>query len=282
MTPFWGELLGTMILIIFGAGVVAGVVLRETKSNAGGWIVITAGWGLGVALAIYAVGDISGAHINPAVTVGLATIGEFPWAQVPGYIIAQLIGAFIGASLVFLQYVAHFNKTDEQGLKLAVFSTSPAIRHTPSNFFSEAFGTFILVLGILFIGANAFTEGLNPLIVGFLIVAIGLSLGGTTGYAINPARDLGPRIAHALLPIKGKGSSEWWYSWVPVAGPIIGGGLGALFYAAVFEGVIHPLLWVFVALFAAVTVLTFMLEKRHVKMHTEKQVFHNPPQGKKA
>ncbi|SDO27584.1 MIP/aquaporin family protein [Alkalicoccus daliensis] len=281
MSPFWGELIGTMILIIFGAGVVAGVALKDSKASAGGWIVITAGWGLGVALAVYAVGDISGAHINPAVTVGLATIGEFAWASVPGYIAAQIIGAMIGASLIYFMYSAHFNATEDPGPKLAVFSTSPAIRHTPSNFFSETLGTFVLVLGILFIGANAFTEGLNPLIVGLLIVAIGLSLGGTTGYAINPARDFGPRLVHALMPIKGKGSSEWWYAWIPIAGPILGGGLGALFYAAVFEGVVHNLLWIFLALFAATQVLTFSLEKKHIKTHSDKQVFHNP-QEKKA
>ncbi len=235
MTPFIGEIIGTMILIIFGGGVVAGVVLNHSKAQAGGWIVITAGWGMAVALAIYAVGDISGAHINPAVTVGLAAIGAFPWEGVPAYIIAQMIGAFIGACVVFLAYYPHWAATDDPGAKLAVFSTDPAIPHTPGNLLSEIIGTFILVLAILFVGANEFTEGLNPLIIGLLIFAIGLSLGGPTGYAINPARDLGPRVAHFVLPIAGKGDSNWQYAWIPVVGPVIGGVGGGLFYAFVFE-----------------------------------------------
>ncbi|PYZ95286.1 aquaporin [Salipaludibacillus keqinensis] len=276
MTPFLGEVFGTMILIIFGAGVVAGVALKGTKSEGGGWIVISLAWGLGVALGVYAVGEISGAHLNPAVTVGFALIGDFPWNDVPLYIVAQLIGAFIGSSLVFFQYYAHFKKTEEQGPKLAVFSTDPAIKHTPSNYFSEVLGTFVLVIGLLFIGANEFTEGLNPLIVGFLIVAIGLSLGGTTGYAINPARDLGPRIAHAVLPIPGKGKSNWGYSWIPVVGPIIGGGLGALTYAALFEGVVYIALWVFIALFIVVLFISFQIHKKDLKMIGNKNVYHNP------
>lgn len=261
MSAFLGEVIGTMILIILGGGVVAGVVLKGTKSENSGWIVITMAWGLAVATAVYAVGGISGAHLNPAVTVGLALIGEFAWASVPGYIVAQLIGAFIGATLVWLHYYPHWKETKDQGAKLAVFSTGPAIRHTPANLFSEIFGTFILVLGILAIGANQFTEGLNPLIVGFLIVVIGLSLGGTTGYAINPARDLGPRIAHFVLPIAGKGSSDWKYSWIPVVGPIIGGGLGALFYAAAFEGIVHTALWVFLAAFGFVMIVSMLTYK---------------------
>lgn len=276
MSPFIGEIFGTMILIIFGAGVVAGVVLKGTKSESGGWIVICLAWGLGVALGVYAVGEISGAHLNPAVTVGFALIGEFPWSNVPAYILAQLIGAFIGATLIFLQYYAHFKKTEEQGPKLGVFSTDPAIKHTPSNYFSEVLGTFVLVSGLLFIGANDFTAGLNPLIVGFLIVAIGLSLGGTTGYAINPARDLGPRIAHALLPIPGKGSSNWGYSWIPIAGPIIGGGLGALIYAALFEGIVYTALWLFIALFFVVLLISYQIHKKDLRMLRNKEVYHNP------
>ncbi|SDY27166.1 glycerol uptake facilitator protein [Evansella caseinilytica] len=266
MTPFIAEVVGTMILIIFGGGVVGGVVLKGTKAEASGWIVITFAWGLGVAMAVYAVGGISGAHLNPAVTVGLASVGAFPWADVPAYIAAQMIGAFIGATLVWLHYYPHWKKTEDKGAKLAVFSTGPAIKHTPANYFSEVLGTFVLVLGIMFIGANEFTEGLNPLIVGFLIVAIGLSLGGTTGYAINPARDLGPRIAHAILPIFGKGSSDWGYAWIPVVGPIIGGALGALFYAAVFEGVVHNLLYIFIGLFFVGLFTSMGLHKKEVKM----------------
>ncbi|WNF37481.1 MIP/aquaporin family protein [Bacillaceae bacterium IKA-2] len=273
MSPFLGELIGTMILIIFGGGVVAGVVLKGSKSESSGWIVITMAWGLGVATAIYAVGSISGAHINPAVTVGLALIGEFSWALVPGYIAAQMIGAFIGATLVWLHYYPHWKVTDDQGAKLAVFSTGPAIRHTPANLFSEIFGTFILVLGILAIGANQFTEGLNPLIVGLLIVVIGLSLGGTTGYAINPARDLGPRIAHFLLPIAGKGNSDWKYSWIPVVGPIIGGGLGALFYAAAFEGIIYPALWIMLVAFAVVMIASIVANNKQSSSSKTKKDF---------
>lgn len=234
MTPFLGELIGTMILIIFGGGVVAGVVLKGSKAEASGWIVITCGWGLGVAMAIYAVGQFSGAHINPVVTIGLATIGEFPWRLVPVYVIAQLIGAFVGALVVWLHYFPHWEATEDADAKLAVFCTAPAIAHAPANLISEIVGSFVLVLGVLAIGANTFSEGLNPLIIGLLIVAIGLSLGGTTGYAINPARDLGPRLAHYLLPIAGKGGSNWKYAWVPVVGPLLGGIAGALFYRHVF------------------------------------------------
>ncbi|MBN6187482.1 aquaporin family protein [Aneurinibacillus sp. BA2021] len=234
MSPFLGEIIGTMILIILGDGVVGGVVLKKTKAHDSGWIVITLGWGLAVAMAAYAVGGISGAHLNPAVTIGLAVAGKFPWSDVPMYILAQLIGAFLGAVIVWLHYLPHWKATEDPAAKLAVFATDPAIPHTASNIISEMIGTFILVLGILAIGANRFADGLNPFIVGLLIVSIGLSLGGTTGYAINPARDLGPRIAHAVLPIAGKGSSNWGYAWIPIVGPIIGGVLGAWFYGMFF------------------------------------------------
>lgn len=262
MTPFIGEILGTMILIIFGGGVVAGVVLKRSKAEASGWIVISFGWGLGVAMAIYAVGQFSGAHLNPAITIGLAVIGEFPWTKVPVYLLGQMMGAFIGAVVVWLHYYPHWEATEDQGAKLAVFCTDPAIPHTPANLMSEIIGSFILVLGVLAIGANDFTEGLNPLIVGLLILAIGLSLGGTTGYAINPARDLGPRLAHFFLPIAGKGSSNWKYAWIPVAGPLIGGIAGALFYRHVFvDG--NPL-----ALLAGLVVLVMCLA---VSVMTEKR-----------
>lgn len=244
MTAFFGELVGTMILIVFGAGVVGGVVLKKSKAEGSGWIVITAGWGLAVTMGVYAVGNFSGAHLNPAVTIGMASIGEFPWADVPGYILAQMIGAIIGAVIIYFQYLPHWQETKDKGAKLGVFATAPAIRHPLSNLTSEIIGTFILLLGLLMIGANEFTEGLNPLIVGALIMAIGLSLGGTTGYAINPARDLGPRIAHFILPIRGKGSSDWSYAWVPIVGPIIGGAFGALFYQQVFTGVNSVAFWI--------------------------------------
>ncbi|GAX88466.1 MIP/aquaporin family protein [Effusibacillus lacus] len=234
MTPFLAEVIGTMLLIVLGDGVVAGVLLNKSKAQNSGWIVITLAWGLAVAVAVYAVGRISGAHLNPAVTVSLAAIGKFPWSDVPSYLLAQMIGAFIGAVLVWIHYLPHWAETPEKDLKLAVFSTGPAIRSAGANLLSEIIGTFVLIVGILAIGANKFADGLNPLIVGFLIVSIGLSLGGTTGYALNPARDLGPRIAHFVLPIAGKGSSDWGYSWIPVVGPIIGGVLGALFFTSFF------------------------------------------------
>jgi glycerol uptake facilitator protein len=254
MSEFLAEIIGTMILIVLGGGVVGGVVLKKSKAEGAGWVVITIGWGLAVAMAVYAVGSISGAHINPAVTFGLAAAGEFPWAKVPMYVIAQMIGAFIGAAIVYFQYLPHWRETEDKGAKLAVFSTDPAIRSTPSNLVSEIIGTFILVMGIMFIGANQFTEGLNPAIVGLLIVAIGMSLGGTTGYAINPARDLGPRIAHAVLPIPGKGGSDWGYAWIPVVGPILGGMYGAVFYKALFAGEFSGLFWGLSVLMAIILV----------------------------
>ena len=234
MTPYVAEFLGTMILILLGEGVVAGVVLKGTKSENAGWLTVVVGWGLGVTMAIYAVGRFSGAHLNPAITVALFLTGDFPANQVAGYIIAQFAGAFAGAVLVWLHFISHWGITDNPALKRAVFCTDPSVRSIPANLISEIIATMVLVLGILFIGANEFTAGLNPLIVGALIVSIGLSLGGTTGFAINPARDLAPRIAHFLLPIPGKGSSDWSYSWIPVIGPLIGGLLGALIYKAIF------------------------------------------------
>lgn len=233
MSKVLAEIIGTMILIILGDGVVANVLLNKSKGKDSGWIVITTGWGLAVAVAVYAVGWISGAHINPAVTIGLAAIGKFPWAEVPMYVIGQIIGGFLGGVIVWLTYLPHWAETEDTGLKLAVFSTGPAIRNYSLNLLTEIIGTFMLVAGVLFIldGRNELTSGFGPLLIGFLVWSLGLSLGGPTGYAINPARDLGPRIAHAVLPIAGKGDSDWAYSWVPVVGPIIGGILGALFYS---------------------------------------------------
>jgi glycerol uptake facilitator protein len=245
MEAYIAEFLGTGILVLLGDGVVANVLLKNSKGEAGGWIVISMGWGMGVAMAVYAVGAVSGAHINPAVTIGLASIGQFPWVDVPGYIIAQILGAMAGATLVYLAYLPHWGITDDPALKLGVFSTGPQERDYPKNIITEVIGTMMLLLGVLGITAGAggamgetageqlqalYGTGIAPLIVGLLVLAIGLSLGGPTGYAINPARDLGPRIAHALLPIAGKGSSDWEYSWVPVVGPIVGGILGAVIW----------------------------------------------------
>ncbi len=264
-----GEVIGTMILIVFGAGVVAGVNLKKSLAQNSGWIVITLGWGLGVAMAVYTVGGISGAHLNPAVTLGLAFVGDFPWANVPSYIVAQMIGAFLGAALIYLHYLPHWKETDDPNVKLGVFATGPAISNRFANFFSEVFGTFILVLGILAIGANEFTEGLNPLIVGFLIVSIGLSLGGTTGYAINPARDLGPRIAHFLLPIPNKGSSNWGYAWIPVVAPVLGGSFGGLFYQYIFDGKNGQMFWIGSVVLVAALLLVYMTSKKEAQPVTQ-------------
>ena len=236
MHNYLAEFIGTMLLIIFGDGVVAGVLLSKSKAENSGWIVIAFGWSMAVLVAVYVVGRISGAHINPAITIALATVGKFPWAQVPGYLIAQFLGAFVGGVIVYLMYLPHWEVTEDPGLKLAVFCTGPAIRNTVANLISEIIGTFVLVFCVLGIGANkdAATSGLSSAIVGLLILGIGLSLGGPTGYAINPARDFGPRMAHFLLPIKGKGGPDWAYSWIPVVGPIIGGIIGAVLYVQLF------------------------------------------------
>lgn len=223
--------MGTALLVLLGNGVVAGVVLRGTKNENAGWLVITIGWALAVAFAVYAVGHISGAHLNPAVSIALAAMGKFDWALVPGYIAAQMVGAIVGATLVWVHYLPHWEKTEDPAAKLAVFCTAPAVRHTKANFISEFIGTFVLLFGLSALGANHFADGLNPLAVGALVLAIGHSLGGTTGYAINPARDLGPRIAHAMLPVHGKGGSDWGYAWIPVLAPIFGGICGAWAYS---------------------------------------------------
>jgi glycerol uptake facilitator protein len=234
MTAFTAELVGTALLILLGNGVVGGVVLRGSKSENAGWIVITFGWALAVTMAVYLAGNSSGAHLNPAVTLGLAVVGKFEWSKVGMYITAQILGAMLGSVLVWLQYLPHWKVTEDEGAKRAVFCTAPAIRHTLSNLISEFIGTFVLLFGLMAIGSNQFAEGLNPMVVGALVLSIGISLGGTTGYAINPARDLGPRIAHFLLPISGKGDSDWAYSWIPVVGPILGGIAGAVAYGWLF------------------------------------------------
>ena len=223
-----------MILILLGDGVVAGSVLNKSKSQNSGWIVIASGWAMAVMLPAFIFGAISGAHFNPALTIALAVAGKFPWAQVPGYVIAQMLGAMAGATLVWLAYLEHWKATDDQAGKLAVFCTGPAIRKYSSNFLTEVIGTFVLVFVILGIGGVTAAAGIPTFVVGGLILGLGLSLGGPTGYAINPARDLGPRIAHAILPIAGKGDSDWAYSWIPVLAPIVGAVLAALVWVAVF------------------------------------------------
>jgi glycerol uptake facilitator protein len=235
MNPYLAEFFGTLLLILLGDGVVAGVVLKRTKSENAGWLTIVVAWGLAVTLAVFAVGAFSGAHLNPAVTIGLWIDGSFPSDQVPGYILAQMAGAFVGAIFMWLHYLPHWKETPDPAAKLAVFSTGPALRSTFANLISEIIGTAVLILGLLFLGGNEFSQGLKPIIVGLLIISIGLSLGGTTGFAINPARDLGPRLAHAILPIHGKGSSDWSYAWVPVVGPVIGAVVGAVVYNVLFS-----------------------------------------------
>ncbi len=262
MSPFLAEVLGTALLIVFGAGVCANVNLKKSFAYNSGWIVITFGWGLGVAMAAYAVGQFSGAHLNPAVTFGLAFNGDFPWSDVPMYILAQMIGAIIGSAIIYLHFLPHWHATKDPGVKLGVFATGPAIPHYFSNILSEIIGTFVLVIGLLTIGANTFAEGLNPFIVGFLIIAIGISLGGTTGYAINPARDLGPRIAHFILPIPGKGSSNWGYSWIPVLGPLLGGSFAGVFYKAFFSGTMTSAFWIILAVMVVVLVLAYVADRK--------------------
>lgn len=256
MNAYLAEFIGTCFLVLMGDGIVAGSLLKDSKSENGGWAVICIGWGLAVTFAVYAVGSFSGAHINPAVTLALSISGNFSWEMLPGYIAAQTAGAFLGACLVYLHYHPHWKITKDPALKLAVFSTSPARKQPAANFLSEAIGTFVLIFGLLFIGANTFTEGLNPLVVGALVTLIGMSLGGTTGFAINPARDFGPRLAHALLPIPGKGSSGWSYAWVPIVGPLFGGLSGAVVYRAVFQHEYGLLFWGCLTLFIGLSLFS--------------------------
>ncbi len=243
MTELFGEFLGTFILILLGNGVVANVNLDKTHSKGAGWIVITAGWGMAVFAAVLISSDMSGAHLNPAVTFGLAFSGLFAWAKVLPFIIAQILGSMLGAFIVYLFFKNHFDITTGAGTKKSCFCTSPAIRNYRNNFFSEVIGTFVLVLAVLLIAlpqleyvslgsTKAGMGSLGALPVSLIVFSIGMSLGGTTGYAINPARDFGPRVVHALLPLKSKDDSDWKYSWIPVLGPIAGAGLASLVYLA--------------------------------------------------
>ena len=240
MTPFVAEIIGTALLILLGGGVVANVVLNKTIGNNSGWIVITTGWALAVYVAVVVAGPYSGAHINPAVSISLAIAGKFPWESVPLYVVAQMIGAMLGAFMVWLMYKNHFDATEDGDSKKAVFCTAPAIRNTFSNFISEAVGTFVLIFTILYFTNATISDSqtiiglgsLGALPVALLVWSIGLSLGGTTGYAINPARDLGPRIMHAILPIKNKVSNDWGYAWIPIIAPIVGASLAALLMLA--------------------------------------------------
>ena len=238
MSEFTAELLGTMFLILLGTGVVANVVLKGTKGNNAGWMVVTTGWALAVFVGVVVAGPYSGAHLNPAVTIGLAIAGKFSWSKVGLYILAQMLGAVLGSILMWVVYKDHFNATSDPDAQLAVFSTGPAIKNRVFNLLSEIVGTFVLVFVVFYFTNAEMVNDKAPIGLGsvgalpvmFLVWAIGLGLGGTTGYAINPARDLGPRIAHAILPIKQKGSSEWKYAWIPIVGPLIGGSIAALIF----------------------------------------------------
>ena len=242
MSPYLAEFIGTMILVLLGNGVCANVNLSKSLGNNAGWMVVATGWALAVTIAVYLVNAVSGAHLNPAVTVALAAISQFPEGLNPaGYIAAQIGGAFAGAVLVWLSYLQHWRETEDEGAIRGSFCTGAPIPHTLSNLITEVIGTFVLVLGVLvvlgphnLVPGSGFKEGLAPALVGVIVWSIGLSLGGSTGYAINPARDLGPRIAHAILPIQGKGSSEWGYAWIPIIGPIGGGVIAAFFFRAVW------------------------------------------------
>jgi glycerol uptake facilitator protein len=238
MSPFMAEFIGTMLLILLGDGVVANVVLNDTKGNNSGWLVITTAWGLAVFVGVVVAGPYSGAHLNPAVTIGLAIAGKFAWASVLPYIVAQILGAAAGAFLVWLMYFDHFQRTNDPGSILAVYCTGPAVRNYISNIASEIIGTFVLIFTIFYISGAEITPSKTPVGMGslgaipvaLLVWVIGLALGGTTGYAINPARDLGPRIMHAILPMKNKGTSDWAYAWIPVLGPVIGTTIAAFLY----------------------------------------------------
>jgi len=241
MSPFVAEIVGTFILIARGHSINANCSLKGTYGQGSGWIVVTVGWGLAVFCGVTVAGPYSGAHINPAVTLGSAITGAFPWEDVPKFILAQFIGAMLGAFVVWLNFKNHFNADEDPATKLGVFSTSPAIKDTPINFIGEMTGTFILMYVIFYItGPELAASGIEDVKIGlgsvgalpvaFLVMVIGMGFGGTTGYAINPARDLGPRIMHALLPIKGKGDSNWGYAWIPVFGPLTGAALAAGVY----------------------------------------------------
>jgi glycerol uptake facilitator protein len=235
MTAFLGELIGTMLLILLGDGVVANVVLNRTKGNNGGWIVITAAWAMAVFVGVFITANVSGGHLNPAVTIAMAVGKDFPWPQVPIYIAAQMIGAALGALLVWLHYLPHFAATEDKDAKLGVFCTAPGIRHTPSNFLGEVIGTFVLVYAALHVTSREGGLGsLDALPIGLVVLVIGLALGGTTGYAINPARDLAPRIMHAILPIPDKRDADWGYAWIPIVGPVVGGLIAVVVYRVAF------------------------------------------------
>lgn len=246
MNIYVAEFIGTYILILLGVGVVAGVSLKKTYSNSAGWVVITFAWGLAVLAGVHVSGSFSGAHLNPAVTLGLAVVGDFAMSKVLGYIIAQILGAFFAACTIYLYYLPHWRVTE--GDKIGIFATGPAIKNNFSNFFGEYVGTFILLFVIMAIGGANYSAGIGPLAVGLLVVVIGMSLGGTTGYAINPARDFGPRLAFLFLPIPNKGGSNFCYAWVPILSPLLGGSMGALTYKVLTGSDMGTMFYIFLGL----------------------------------
>jgi len=259
MNELLAEAIGTFILILFGCGVNAGTSLNSSFSNksSNSWMVGTLGWGFAVTLGVYASGQVSEAHINPAVTIGLLSNGQIEASLALKYLTGQIIGSFFGSLIVYFHYLPHWQKTEDKNIKLGVFATSPALSSKWSNFLSETIGTFALLFGLMFIGTNKFADGLNPIVVGGLVCAIGTSLGGTTGYAINPVRDFIPRLAHAILPIKGKGDSNWSYAWIPVFGPILGGILGVNTYEFLFNSSVSSTFILSSVVFLIIIVLTF-------------------------
>jgi len=262
MNELLSEAIGTFVLILFGCGVNAGTSLKSSysKRNSNSWTVGTLGWGLAVTLGVYA-SQYSGAHINPAVTFGLLSSGDIELSKAFEYFIGQSIGAFLACIIIYLHYLPHWSKTNDKQVKLGVFATSPSISSKWSNLNSEILGTFALLFGLKFIGINEFAQGLNPIVVGCLVCAIGISLGGTTGYAINPVRDFIPRLSHFILPIPGKGDSNFNYSWIPVFGPIVGGVLGVNMYEFLFENTVNVYFYISLSIFFIVTAFSLIENK---------------------
>lgn len=265
MSVYIAEFIGVAIIVFLGCGVLAGNSLKKSGANGAGNVAINLAWAAAVTLAVYTVGDISGGHFNPAVTIAFAIQGTFDWALVPGYLLSQVLGGMFGALLVYLQYLPHWEATEDETVKLTVFVTAPAIRNKFTNFISEFLGTFALVFVVLALGINDFAAGVNPLAVGCLIFVLGTSLGGVTGNAINPARDLGPRIAHFLLPIPGKGISDFKYGWIPVVAPIMGGSLGAMLHSALYEGIVDFRLWAIMIISAITFGALYMISVKNLK-----------------
>lgn len=269
MNVYLAEFIGVTMLIFFGCGVLAGNSLKTSGSHQAGNVAINISWGCTVAMVIYCLGDISGAHINPAVTIMQAVRGTFEWSLVPGYVLAQIAGGMFGGVLVYFQFINHWEKTDDPQAKLTIFATAPTIRNNLANFFSEYIVTFALVFCILGLDKNTFPSGLKPLAVGCLIFLVGTSFGGLTGAALNPARDLGPRLAHFFLPIPGKGSSDFKYAWIPVVAPIMGAITSGLVHLALYDGVVDYRLYTMIGVTIATFVGIKLMSKNEESIHNE-------------